>query len=371
MGLSVDSTVVRFLLVAAFCLVFVVPVGAEEGCNTPGNLTYNCNFDRFQRQPDGKDVPEGWVAWVLMGSPAFDVDDHGSAPGAPAQRIWSDGGVWTAGLYQQVQVAPGKWYEAKIDWAAPSVANIERKVGIDPSGGTNPASPNIVWGNPSVEEVRMPDLRATAFAQGGTVTVYVWTHHGMSFGADQVFLDAVTLVERPDLSPPTPTPAPPTNTPTPRPPTRTPAPPTPAPASPSPSAGDDSPPIEVSPTPEGQPLVEASPTPTPTATLVLPTDTPLPTETFTPSPPPPTLTPTPTRTPTITPLPVAQLLTPPVVRPAVQAQRSGSRPAPPPEILLLYIAGVAVVVAALLLSVGVYLWLRSHATTGGEDQGGT
>ena len=113
-----------YLLAAGVWFLLSAVVMADDTCGQPGNLTYNCNFNNFVDRGEGKLTPDGWLPWVTMGSPAFDVDDHGSAPGAPAQRIWSDGGSWTAGLYQQVQVTPGKGYTAKLDWAAPSVEDI-------------------------------------------------------------------------------------------------------------------------------------------------------------------------------------------------------------------------------------------------------
>ncbi len=335
-----NRTVGRLLWMAGILWLFAVPVAADDGCNTPGNLTTNCNFDRFVDGGNGWRVPEYWTGWVLMGSPAFDVDDHGSAPGAPAQRIWSDGGLWTAGLYQQVQVAPNKWYEAKIDWAAPTVDQIERRVGIDPTGGTDPGSSNIVWGNSSWEVVRMPDLRATAFARGGTVTVFVWTHHGVSYGADEVFIDAVTLVERPDLAPPTPEPTPTSPPPTPRPPTATPG---PAAATPLPA-----------------PTLEISATAVVTPT-VLPTDTPTltPTATLTPTPtqPPATRTPTPTATATLTPIPVKEIAqSQEPLRPSVQPDITNRRKFPL-EAVLLFVAGGAVTASVVLVLVVVVLGL--------------
>ena len=347
----------RLVWIVGILLLFAAQVVADDGCNTPGNLTYNCNFDRFVDGGNGWLVPEGWAAWVLMGSPAFDVDDHGSAPGAPAQRIWSDGGVWTAGLFQQVQVTPGKWYEAKIDWAAPNVDQIERKVGIDPTGGTDPGSPEIVWGTSSWEQVRMPDLRSTAFAKGEKVTVFVWTHHGLSYGADQVFIDAVTLVERPDLAPPTPEPTPTSPPPTPKPPTNTP-PPAPPTNTPPPALPTDTP--------------EPSPTPGITATAVLtltvlptepPTVTSTPTLTPTLTPPPPTRTPTPTPTPTHTPIPVSQIVeSQPHQRPVVEPDSTPKREVPV-EALLLFVAGGAVTVAVILVFIVIVLWLGRR----GED----
>ena len=340
-------------LLALLLMVPAVPARAEEGCNTPGNLTTNCNFDHWTTQPDGKITPQGWAPWVLMGSPAFDIDDHGSAPGAPAQRIWSDGGVWTAGLLQQVPVTPNKWYETKIDWAAPDCPNIERKIGIDPTGGSDPASPAVVWSASSWEEVRMPDLRVSAFAPGGMVTVFVWTHHGMSYGQDQVFLDAVTLVENPSLAPPTPaataTPLPPT----PRPPTATPR---PATATPPPTET----PVEVAALVDTAPITPTAELPTDTPTPS-PTDTPLPTDT-------PAPTPTFTATPTRTPVPVAMVrATDPVLdRTRDQASRPTQAGRSLANVLPL-VAAVAAGGALLLGLVIVGLVLRARSQEGAES----
>lgn len=286
-------------------------------------------------------MPEGWAFWVTMGSPAFDIDDHGSAPGAPAQRIWSDGGSWTAGLYQQVQVTQGKGYMAKIDWAAPNTTDIERKIGIDPLGGTDPLAPQVVWSSSAWDKERMPDLHVSAFAQVPTITVFVWTHHPVSHGADQVFLDAVTLVEDPTVVPP-PT-LTPTSTPKPtrRPPTRTPS---PVPSTDTPTA----------------------PPPTPTAvhtsTPLPPTETPppppTPTWTATPTSPPPTETPTPTPTltPTATPVKIAAAVQPRTPIPVARPARTGS-PGAQTESIFLYVAIAALIGAILLAGVVLVLWL--------------
>jgi hypothetical protein len=342
------------LLSVGILLSLSVRVAADSSCGHAGNLTHNCNFDSFLDRGSGNFTPDGWWPWVAMGSPAFDQDNHGSAPGAPAQRIWSDGGSWTAGLYQQVQVSAGRGYIARLDWAAVSASDIERRVGIDPFGGTDPLSPQVVWGSSAWEVSRMPDLFVSSVAQASTITVFVWTHHPVSHGADQVFLDAVTLVEDPTMeaqATATPSPSATVPEPTRRPPTRTPRPATPT---------------------ETPTVVPPSPTPTssstsaPTATSTqTPTVTPAPTWTLTPTPALPTATPFPTRTPLPTIVPIAMAV------PSVEAGHSlGGGPAQDgggvPGILFLYIA-LGVLLAS-LVSAGIVRWLRQNARRAADGE---
>ena len=321
-----------FPIVAAACLLFVLPIAAYAGCNQPGNLISNCNFDAFVGAPPLQ-VPQGWTPWTTMGNPAFDQDNHGSSPGAPAQRIWSDGGAWTAGLYQQVTVTADRGYRACIEWSAPGCEDIERKIGIDPFGGTDPLSPQVVWGPSVWAVVRDADLHVSAYAQAQTITVFLWTHHPVSHGQDQVFLDSVILVEDPSVAPPA---KPPTATPTPRPPTRTPK---PATATPAPTD---------------------TPTPLPPTSTPTPTDTSTPTSTSTPTPIPPTATPTPTWMPTTLVVRVAQVPQVPEAK-AVSPLLPERKQEPGLERLLPYIAGGAVALACLAATAAVGLWLRSRA----------
>jgi hypothetical protein len=328
-----------WVLAVGLSLLLSSGVMADDNCGQPGNLTYNCNFNNFVDRGEGRLTPDGWLPWVTMGSPAFDVDDHGSAPGAPAQRIWSDGGSWTAGLYQQVQVAPGKGYTAKLDWAAPNTTDIERRIGIDPYGGTDPLSARIVWSRSEWEVIRMPDLSVSAYAQTPSITIFVWTHHPVSHGSDQVFLDAVLLTENTTMAPQataTPIPSPTAPKPTRKPSTATPVPPT------------------------ATATLEPSPVPTETPSPV-PTETPVPTlvPTETPTPMPPTNTPAPTATPTLTPLPVARVVRTPAVQAGFSSAGSHDQ-GRGPEKILLYVMGAAVLGAALLAGVGLVVWLRAR-----------
>jgi hypothetical protein len=261
----------------------------EDPCGA-GNLIWNCRFDSFTGSPP-RQVPAGWAPFVVSGDLTF-MQDSDTYFGPPSLRMWSNSGTFTAGILTQVtDVQPGATYVASWGWGGPNDPDsFGRKLGIDPTGGTDPLSPNVVWGPlhygpgrflnyPGPHSQDNPNVSVAAAAQSSTVTVFVWVEHPRSTGDNLIYIDQVGL--RLDPS------APPVQPPTAVPPTATTA-PTRAPA-------------RVAAT------IAATATPTATPTD-LPTATPSPTSTDTPSPtatptstPSPTATPSPTLTPTASP----------------------------------------------------------------------
>ncbi len=284
-------------------------------CEAPNNVVKNCNFssgmDGWQSfvESGTVDIGHSPVSWTQGG----DCD----AVKCPDAHLFSRGS-FIAGLYQQVPATPGMTYWANVTWLVfNSVANetdgaFGRRIGIDPTGGTDPRSPAIVWSPDlwrglSAQEKIFRELQVKATAQNSTITVFVrvddtWKDRARQQGIlsdavagmqDRVWIDDVGMVPIGEAPAPTATPVPPTDTPAH--PSPTPVPPTPTPK---PAAPTDTP---VVPTETLTPTLEAtatpSPAPTDTPTLV-PTDTP----TVTPSP---TPTETPTPEPTDTPEPTA------------------------------------------------------------------
>lgn len=314
-----------------------------HGCN-PGNLIPNCGMDQFVSAPQGQ-APAGWTPFVLSGGFAIDpsVDTYW---GAPSVRMWSDGGTFVGGILTQVGgLTPGATYRASMGWGAPTEPDaFGRRLGIDPTGGTDPNSSAIVWGptwrgpgkvlndsNPGY-----PNIDVVAVALAPTVTVYVWVDHNYSTGANQIFVDAVGLYQ--DTAAPV---VAPTNTPQPA-----------APAAPQRVA--------------------------PVATRALPptaTATPPPTATHTPSP---THTPTQTATPTITPTPTSTAtpsVTPTSTLPprphatVVRFQESAaSAPAAPAASSGLLVGGIGALTGSAALSIGLLLRRRARRTRAGHDR---
>ena len=181
-------------------------------------------------------LADQWEPFVFDGNPPQyrwvgneQVDPNG------AQQIVSSG-TFDAGIYQTVgslQPEVYYWFRVGYSLAAKSysgpnvrVDSIGRKVGVDPFGGTDPKSPNVIW-NPDVFDgnaaLNLTEMIMLFPARSDRATIFIraMARDGSS-GENRVWFDAVCLEARTDL--PTATPPPPTATPPPSaPPTRPPA----------------------------------------------------------------------------------------------------------------------------------------------------
>jgi len=253
---------------ATLACLLPLPAQASEPCNPPNVIPQPvCDFDSFRGDPP-RQIPNGWNEFILSGDPTYlaDVDTFW---GPPSLRIWSSGGTFKAGIYTQVPVTPGQGYRASIAWGAPNAPEtFGRQLGIDPTGGTDPNSPTVIWGpmhwgpgrilNYPPPDVNI-DVKARALAD--TITVFFLVDHPQSTGDNLIFIDAIALY--PDDS--APAVEVPTNTPEPAPTaTDTPLPPEPASAvaaAPPPAATDT--PVPPTATPEPTAAPSATPTVTP------------------------------------------------------------------------------------------------------------
>ena len=281
------------LWVGGLILYLTVPLYASEPCNPPNLIPQPvCDMDSFHGDPP-RQVPDGWSEFVLYGEPSFMNDPH-SYFGTGTLRIWSSGGTFKAGIFTQVNVTPGAGYRASIAWGAPNAPDtFGRQLGIDPTGGTDPNSPNVIWGPMHWGEGRMlnyrpgdgPNIDLLARAINPTMTVFFVTDHPTSTGENLIYVDAIALY--PDENAPAAV-APvakeaPADTATPE--------------SAAPVAAEAVVAAAIVPPTPVPPTATATPTPTET-----PTPTPTPTMTATPTP---TTTPSPTSTATWTPWPTA------------------------------------------------------------------
>lgn len=137
--------------------VSVVPVFAAP--LHQNNLLSNPDFEGAFSTTAYTNTPDGWTAW-WQDDDTFDRPTFNASEGAPdrlksgvrAASYWSQFTRYNAGLWQRVNAANGTVYRFTA-WGqsvckVPSGANpalARMQIGIDPTGGDNPFSGNIVW----------------------------------------------------------------------------------------------------------------------------------------------------------------------------------------------------------------------------------
>jgi len=241
----------------------VVPA-ARADC--PGNALVNGGLEEgFSARGAGEvEVANGWHPWWQDGPgqedgynrrPEYKPQDarvYGHArvrEGTFSQKWFNNYATHHAGIWQQVNVPANSlvtlraygwaWSCSKDTWDS-SDGRYSLRVGIDPTGGTDWASPNIVWSPSNYTTDQWVELTVQAQAKAGTVTAFIRGDAEFRMLHNDVYIDDICLTyvaptRRPrPTSPPTDTPAPtltpePTETPTLTPtltpsPTQTPAP---------------------------------------------------------------------------------------------------------------------------------------------------
>jgi LysM repeat protein len=143
-------------------------------------------------------------------SAAFANRVHG---GLRAQKYYSDGRMHEAGLMQRVTgIKPGTALRFSIfiqAWQcfnanacgangirSDQPANMHLRVGIDPAGGTNPFSPDVVWSDEQVAFDRWVEFAVQATAKSDAVTVFTHSRAEWDFARqnNEVYLDDASLV---------------------------------------------------------------------------------------------------------------------------------------------------------------------------------
>ena len=181
----------------------------------PGLETFNAPYDDYNGHP--LQIAQNWTAFTKSGATPKYMTTHewaamsgGKAEkleGNNSQMYWETG-AFAAGIYQQVSVTPGTDYAAQAKilsiWktsASHDDGKMLKQVGIDPHGGTDPDSPDIVWGPARGEDVQWETVKTSATAISSTITLFILvTNTEASPHPNQVFVDAVVLTEAPSAS---------------------------------------------------------------------------------------------------------------------------------------------------------------------------
>ncbi len=191
-----------------------VPVGWKGWWLSPNKNHGSADF--YQNHPNNcyDDAPEGCIAWH---NPEFrDTKGVTLGPsrihsGNNSQKYFTFWSVHEAGVMQTVAVPPGAtlrfsaWMHAwstnqdgreefPNSYLSSGQTSMHMKVGIDPCGGEDPWSPNIVWGpeRDTYDQFGYYEVRATA--QCDKVTVYTHSMPEKALKHNDVYVDDAELV---------------------------------------------------------------------------------------------------------------------------------------------------------------------------------
>lgn len=220
---------------------------AQIGC--PNNLLQNPGFEEGSHKTESigtslsSAVADGWTPWLLRGNerdnrePEYKLEDTNLSKtrfransGRYSQKWFTSWGTHDAGVYQQVQVAPGtpltfsSWaqvYSGEADgWTGEVFVSDPAQpgkyrvyVGIDPTGATPagvgaPPPDTVIWSEPSLKTDVWHQLAVSAVSQGPAVTVYFKgqpefsVKHNDSFWDDACLFVDPALTAKPGAPPP-------------------------------------------------------------------------------------------------------------------------------------------------------------------------
>ena len=190
------------------------------------NLLVNGSLERpyYGQGAPTRTVPNGWNIWVGAGAPdafphtdkvqvldgevswnikqgyvAFTVAGYQRVSGlkaGDAVKATAYGWVYTCNDTTTSCVIPDPPYRKSDTSAAASL-----KVGIDPNGGTDPNSPDVVWSAATAPYDQWAEMSVTATAAGDTVTVYLYATQAYGLAINNVYWDKVSLVRTEEAVP--------------------------------------------------------------------------------------------------------------------------------------------------------------------------
>ncbi|MDX1994856.1 MAG: LysM peptidoglycan-binding domain-containing protein [bacterium] len=217
----------RFLLMLAVSFILLVGLLPTQG--QAANLLENPGLEQPFQELEGAPPPvvaAGWTPWYNPPTDEMSVGQNVQPEYAPAsadaepqigriragedaQKIFAIFSTFDGGIYQRVTsgIEPGTelrftiyawvWSSNREDLPDESDedADVTVEVGIDPTGGTDPASDLIVWSLPAEQYDNYRPYSVNATATTNAVTVYVRTTiSGEPKAITAVYLDEAELV---------------------------------------------------------------------------------------------------------------------------------------------------------------------------------
>lgn len=221
------------------CMLVVILLASGIGpqraaAQDPVNLLANGALEApYYGQGSGtRTAPQGWSLWVGAGAPeAFPHSDKLQVrDGAVSWNIKQGFNAFTAAGFQRVSglkkgdgvlLKAYGWLYTCNDTANSCIieqapfrrsdtsAGASLKVGIDPTGGTDPNSAAIKWSAPASPYDQWAEMSIAVTAEGDAVTVFLYATQAKGLALNNVYWDAASLTMT-SGAPPGSTPVPPT-----------------------------------------------------------------------------------------------------------------------------------------------------------------
>ncbi len=225
----------------ALVIALLVPIFALAFYNAPRVSAGSCAEDAANLLQNGTMagnppdtvgvVANKWTSFVVGSKqPKFEIASNEGYDPNGSQYIWRDLDAWDAGIYQKVTTLnAGQTYHFWIVWAQAlhdlngsndRATMLNRQIGVDPTGGTDPTSPNVQWSVPyyGTSGFNRPEWNLYFTASGSTATFFLRAQNKHLDGRNKVFFDTACLYPAgggtPTSTPWSPTAAPGSPTPT-------------------------------------------------------------------------------------------------------------------------------------------------------------
>lgn len=207
-----------FFISLTICLLFSLNIViAQDSDNLLANAGFEGGFTT-QSGDQPRQVAESWTAWHVPATdemPSFQnaspkyqpvsPDSSRIRTGSNAQLYFSFFETHEGGIYQQVSgLDDGAEYRFSIYahiWSSTfedvdvseDPGDVALRVGIDPTGGTDGSSSDIVWSTPAIFYDTYRQYSIIANADGDTITVFVESTVGAPVQNSYIYLDDAVL----------------------------------------------------------------------------------------------------------------------------------------------------------------------------------
>lgn len=180
----------------------------DPGCiEAASNLLHDCGFvDFYGNEGAGSGV---WKIAKLSGTVGIGLHESDAWPKGPSVWFKADA-PFDGVIFQQVRVTPGKGYHFTLPYAVVNLNGkgwsednqVNRRLGIDSFGGTDPNSPNIKWTPDYFGKAKVTEsIDLDEYARAETITVFIRVINPYTDRHVDVFVDSPALMENTSMAP--------------------------------------------------------------------------------------------------------------------------------------------------------------------------